>query len=70
MKVRDGCNKGRSNFLLYKVSDSLLLLAEQHAPVAEALSILAGSVRNSANLLEILVAMKMGPPVEVNLVTN
>ncbi len=54
MKVRDGCNKGCSNFLegslkavrsmpanailqeaikLHKVSDSLLLLAEQHAPL-------------------------------------
>jgi hypothetical protein len=45
---------------LHKVSDSLDLLAEQHAPIAEALSLLSGSVRNSATLLEVLVAVKMG----------
>jgi len=43
------------------MSESLTLLAEQHAPVAEALVILAGTVRNSANLLEILVQLRMGP---------
>jgi hypothetical protein len=37
------------------------LLAEQHAPISDALSILSGSVRNSATLLEVLVALKMGP---------
>jgi hypothetical protein len=46
---------------LHKMSESLALLAEQHAPVAEALVILAGTVRNSANLLEILVQLRMGP---------
>jgi len=46
---------------LHKVSDSLDLLAVQHAPLAEALTILSGSVRNSATLLEVLVALKMGP---------
>jgi hypothetical protein len=46
---------------LHKMSESLTLLAEQHAPVAEALVILAGTVRNSANLLEILVQLRMGP---------
>ena len=45
---------------LHKVSDSLDLLAEQHAPIEEALSLLSGSVRNSATLLEVLVAVKMG----------
>jgi hypothetical protein len=45
---------------LHKVSDSLDLLAEQHAPISEALSLLSGSVRNSATLLEVLVAVKMG----------
>jgi hypothetical protein len=44
---------------LHKVSESLDILAEQHAPIAEALTILAGSVRNSATLLEVLVALKM-----------
>jgi hypothetical protein len=45
---------------LHKVSDSLDALAEQDAPIAEALLILAESVRNSATLLEVLVALKMG----------
>jgi len=44
---------------LHKVSASLDLLAEQHAPIAEALTILAGSVRNSATLLEVLVTVKL-----------
>ncbi len=55
---------------LHKVNDSLDLLATHHAPVAEELSLLAGSVHNSANLLEILVALKLGPPPELNLITN
>lgn len=46
---------------LHKVSDSLDVLAEQHAPISEALSILSGSVRNSATLLEVLVALKLTP---------
>ncbi|MGA2352760.1 MAG: hypothetical protein ABSF70_20175 [Terracidiphilus sp.] len=45
---------------LHKVSDSLDVLAAQHAPIAEALSVLSGNVRNSATLLEVLVAMKLG----------
>jgi hypothetical protein len=49
---------------LHKVSESLDLMAEQHAPVAEALMILAGTVRNSANLLEILVQLRLGPALE------
>ena len=46
---------------LHKVSDSLDELAEQHAPLSEALSILSGSVRNSATLLEVVVALKLRP---------
>jgi hypothetical protein len=46
---------------LHKVSDSLDLLAEQHAPISEQLSILSGTVRNSATLLRVLVALKLGP---------
>jgi hypothetical protein len=45
---------------LHRVSDSLDLLAEQHTPISEALSILSGSVRHSATLLEVLVALKLG----------
>jgi hypothetical protein len=46
---------------LYSVSDRLDSLSEQHPLVSEALVTIAGSVRNSATLLEVLVATKMGP---------
>jgi hypothetical protein len=46
---------------LHKVSDSLDILAEQNAPISEALSILSGTVRQSATLLRVLVALKLGP---------
>ena len=46
---------------LHQLSESLDTLAEQHAPLAEALTILAGTVRNSATLLEVLVTLKLGP---------
>jgi hypothetical protein len=55
---------------LHKVSESLDLLADQHAPVAEALMILAGTVRNSASLLEILVQIRLGPGRELDLPLN
>jgi hypothetical protein len=43
---------------LYRVSAGLDSLAEQHPLASEALCIIAGSVRNTAALLEALVAMK------------
>jgi hypothetical protein len=46
---------------LYNVSDRLDSLAEQHPLVSEALITIAGSVRNTATLLEVLVATKMAP---------
>lgn len=46
---------------LYNVSDRLDSLSEQHPLVSEALITISGSVRNTAILLEILVATKMGP---------
>ncbi len=45
---------------LYTVSDRLDLLAEQHPLVSEALITISGSVRNTAALLEVVVATKMG----------
>jgi hypothetical protein len=45
---------------LYNVSDRLDLLAERHPLVSEALVTISGSVRNTATLLEVLVATKMG----------
>jgi hypothetical protein len=46
---------------LYNVSDRLDLLAEEHPLVSEALITISGSVRNTATLLEVLVATKMAP---------
>ena len=47
---------------LHGVSDRLEGLAEQHPPVSEALITIAGSVRNTATVLAVLVATK-GPKV-------
>jgi len=44
---------------LYGVSDRLDSLAEQHPVVSEALLGISGSVRNTATLLDVLVAMKI-----------
>jgi len=46
---------------LQKVSDSLGVLAGQHAPLSEALTLLSGNIRDSAFLLEVLVTLKLGP---------
>jgi len=46
---------------LYNVSDRLDLLAEQHPLVSEALITISGSVRDTATLLEVLVAIKVAP---------
>jgi len=46
---------------LYGVSDRLDALADQHPIVSEALLSISVSVRNTATLLEVLVAMKMAP---------
>jgi hypothetical protein len=55
---------------LYKVSENLKLLADQHAPLAEALTILSGSVRNSATLLEVLVTLRPGSEHLLNMTSN
>ena len=46
---------------LHNVSDRLDTRSEQHPLVSEALMTISGSVRNTATLLEVLVATKMGP---------
>jgi hypothetical protein len=46
---------------LYNVSDRLDSLAEQHPVVSAALLTISGSVRNTATLLEVLVATKIAP---------
>lgn len=45
---------------LYGVSDRLDSLAGEHPAVSEALFVISVSVRNTASLLEVLVATKMG----------
>ena len=49
---------------LHNVSDRLDSLADQHPQVSDALIIISGNVRNTATLLEVLVATKMRPPSE------
>ncbi len=46
---------------LHNVSERLDSLARQHPLVSEALIGISGSVRNTATLLEVLVATKMAP---------
>jgi hypothetical protein len=46
---------------LHSVSDRLDSLADEHTVVSEALVTIAGSVRNTATLLEVLVATRMKP---------
>jgi hypothetical protein len=48
---------------LHSVSNRLDSLAEEHPVVSEALITISGSVRNTATLLEVLVATKMRPSV-------
>ena len=48
---------------LQNVGKRLEALAEQHSLVTEALMTIAGSVRNAATLLEVLVATKGPRPV-------
>ena len=47
---------------LYNVSDRLDLLAQQYPLVSDALGCIAGSIRNTATLLELVVAIKMATP--------
>jgi hypothetical protein len=44
---------------LHEVSERLVILAEEHPPVSEALMTISGSVRNAATVLGVLVATKM-----------
>jgi hypothetical protein len=46
---------------LHNVSDRLDLLSQEHPLVSEALLSIAGSVRGTATLLEVLVATKITP---------
>ena len=46
---------------LYSISDRLDILAEKHPLLSEGLLGISGSVRNTATLLEVLIATKLPP---------
>jgi hypothetical protein len=48
---------------LHDISMRLEGLAEQHKPITEALMTIAGSVRNTATLLAVLVATRTSKPI-------
>jgi len=48
---------------LHSVSTRLEGLAEQHGPISEALMTIAGSVRNTATVLAVLVVAKGPKPI-------
>jgi hypothetical protein len=54
------CDSARSS-ATPRVSDRLDSLAGQHPLISEALLTISGSVRNTATLLEMLVATKIAP---------
>jgi hypothetical protein len=49
---------------LHDVGDRLNVLADKNPPVEEALNVISGNVRDSANLLKVVVAVKMGEPAD------
>ena len=55
---------------LHDVGDRLNVLADKNPPVEEALNVISGNVRDSANLLKVVVAMKMGVAAEPDTVIN
>jgi hypothetical protein len=48
---------------LHNVSNRLEGLAERHTPITEALMTIAGSVRNTATILAVLVATRSPKPI-------
>jgi hypothetical protein len=55
---------------LHTVSKHLDTLAEQNAMLAEALTTVAGTIRSSATLLEVLVTLRLGPDQDVENKSN
>jgi hypothetical protein len=55
---------------LHSIGQRLNTLAEQNRSVEEALTLLAKAVRNSALLLEVVVALKMNPENDVEKSSN
>ena len=55
---------------LHAISEKLNVLAQQNQSAAEALTLLAKAVKNSAALLEVVVALKMEPENDVEKSSN
>jgi hypothetical protein len=55
---------------LHAISEKLNALARQNRSAAEALTLLAKAVKNSAALLEVVVALKMEPENDVEKSSN
>jgi hypothetical protein len=51
---------------LREVSRDLNQMADRDEPLSEALSLLSGTVCRSAIMIEVLVAVKLGPPQDAN----
>jgi hypothetical protein len=49
---------------LHAVGNRLDVLADSNPPVEEALNVISGNVHDTANLLKVVVAMKMGIPAD------
>jgi hypothetical protein len=47
---------------LHRVSNRLTSLADEYPVVSDGLLVISASIRNSATLLEVLIATKMPPP--------
>jgi pyruvate-formate lyase-activating enzyme len=55
---------------LHNVGDNLELLADQNPPIEEALTVISENVHNTANLLKVAVALKIGIPAELDTVIH
>jgi hypothetical protein len=56
--------------MLHKVGYSLEVLADQNPPIEEALTVISRNVHNTANLLKVAVALKIGTPAELDTVIH
>jgi biotin synthase-like enzyme len=55
---------------LHKIGDELEVLADQNPPIEEALTVILGNVHNTANLLKVAVALKIGTPAELDTIIH
>jgi hypothetical protein len=56
---------------LHNVGDRLNVLADKNPPVEDALNVISGNVHDTANLLKVVVATKLGiPPIPIPRLTE